>query len=100
MNMPLAHQLTTFHVQLTGTLYASEIVNYLASTGAGAFLSSKDEIIQSPNIVLGHNPKAAIGISSVGFSKHFRLATAEKMDPVCHTALDNIFMRRCHDKLT
>ncbi|CEL07700.1 hypothetical protein ASPCAL10855 [Aspergillus calidoustus] len=66
-------------VRSTGMLYASELVNYLTSTRAGALLSSKDEIIQCLNIVMGHTPKAAVGITSVGSGKHFQLASAEKM---------------------
>ncbi|THC87140.1 hypothetical protein EYZ11_013414 [Aspergillus tanneri] len=71
---------TKLELNDAGTLRASELVNYLTSTGAGALLSSKDETIQGLNIVIGHTPEAAIGILSVGSSKHFRLATAEKMD--------------------
>ena len=67
-------------LQSTGTLYVSELVNYLRSTDAGASLRSKDEITQGFNIVMGHTPKAAIGISSIGSSKHFQLATSEKRD--------------------
>lgn len=72
----------TYYVRLqsTGTVFASELVNYLTSTGAGALLGSKDEIIQGLNIVMGHTPKAAIGVSSIGSSKHFQLATVEKTD--------------------
>lgn len=72
----------TYHVlvQSTGTLHASELVDYLTSTGAGALLGSKYEILQVLNIVMGHTPKVAIGVSSIGSSKHFQLATADKMD--------------------
>ncbi|KAJ5982480.1 hypothetical protein N7451_012580 [Penicillium sp. IBT 35674x] len=68
------------YLQATGALHAPDLVNYLTSTGAGALLGAKDEIIQSLNIVLGHTPKAAIGVSSIGSNKHFQLATMEKMD--------------------
>lgn len=68
------------HVQSTGTLHVSDLVNNLTSTGAGALLRSKDEIFQGLNIVMGHTPKATMGISSAGSSKHFRLATTKKMD--------------------
>jgi eukaryotic translation initiation factor 2C len=49
------------------------------SSSTGALLGSKDEIIQGLNIIMGHIPKAAVGVSSIGSSKHFPLTTPEKM---------------------
>ena len=38
--------------------------------------SSKDEIIQALNILVGHHPKAATAIALIGANKHFELAGA------------------------
>ncbi|KAE8153717.1 ribonuclease H-like domain-containing protein [Aspergillus avenaceus] len=66
-------------VQETGTLSVSDLVNYLTSTGAGALLHNKEELLQCLNIILGHFPKAAPGIASIGPRKHFQIATATRM---------------------
>ena len=69
-------------VQSTGMVDLPEMINYLTSTNAGAMLGSKEEVIQALNIVLGHTPRAAPEIASIGSSKHFRLTggTSEKLD--------------------
>ncbi len=64
------------HLQGTGTLAVSELMDYLTSSQASALFSSKDEIIQALNIVMGHYPKSVSNISSVGANKHFELAPA------------------------
>jgi eukaryotic translation initiation factor 2C len=63
-------------LQNTGTLRVSELTDYLASTNAGAMFGSKDEILQALNIVVGHYPKSAPDIFSVGANKHFELTRA------------------------
>ncbi|KAF8847869.1 putative RNA interference and gene silencing protein [Acephala macrosclerotiorum] len=63
-------------LQSTGTLAVSELMDYLTSSHASALFGSKDEIIQALNIVMGHYPKSASNIFSVGANKHFELAPA------------------------
>lgn len=60
----------------TGTVRISELLDYLTSTHASALLDSKDEIIQALNIVVGHYPKSASHIFSIGANKHFPLHPA------------------------
>jgi eukaryotic translation initiation factor 2C len=69
-------------LQFTGALTVSELMNYLTSTGFGALFGSKEEIIQALNIVLGHHPKAAFHIASVGANKHYQIPTdnSDKFD--------------------
>jgi len=54
----------------------SELVDYLTSSHASALFGSREEIIQVLNIVVGHHPKTASNIFSVGANKHFELAPA------------------------
>jgi eukaryotic translation initiation factor 2C len=61
-------------LQDTGTLRVSELMDYLTSTQASALFGSKEEIIQALNIVIGHYPKTASNIFSVGANKHFELS--------------------------
>ncbi len=70
-----AQNAKTYRLRLqdTGTLRVSELVDYLTSTRASALFGSKDEIIQALNIVVGHHPKTASNIVSVGANKHFPL---------------------------
>ncbi|KAH6691806.1 putative RNA interference and gene silencing protein [Leptodontidium sp. MPI-SDFR-AT-0119] len=63
-------------LQSTGTLAVSELMDYLTSSHASTLFGSKDEIIQALNIVMGHYPKSASNIFSVGANKHFELAPA------------------------
>jgi len=51
-------------------------VDYLTSSHESALFGSKEEIIQVLNIVVGHHPKTASNIFSVGANKHFQLAPA------------------------
>jgi eukaryotic translation initiation factor 2C len=69
-------------IQETGTLRVSELMDYLTSTHASALFGSKEELIQALNIAMGHYPKAATNIVSVGANKHFEAAAAgsETMD--------------------
>lgn len=58
-------------LQDTGTLTVSELTDYLTSTHAGALFGSKEEIIQALNIVVGHHPKSAPNLFSIGANKHY-----------------------------
>ena len=68
----------TYRIRLqdTGTLRVSELTDYLTSTNASALFGSKEEIIQALNIVVGHHPKTASNVCSVGANKHFDISTA------------------------
>ena len=68
----------TYRVRLqdTGTLSVSELMDYLTSSHAGALFGSKEELIQALNIVIGHHPKSASNVFSVGANKHFDIPTA------------------------
>jgi len=68
----------TYRIRLqdTGTLRVSELTDYLTSTHASALFGSKEEIIQALNIVIGHHPKSASNLFSVGANKHFDLSPA------------------------
>ncbi|OQU96381.1 PAZ domain-containing protein [Cladophialophora immunda] len=61
----------------TGSLTVSELLNQLTSTNAGTLLGSREEIIQALNIVVGHNPKAAAEIASIGANRHYALDAAD-----------------------
>jgi hypothetical protein len=63
-------------LQPTGTITVSDLTNYLTSTQAGRLFYSKDEIIQALNILVGHHPKAASEIASIGANNHFQPAAA------------------------
>jgi eukaryotic translation initiation factor 2C len=63
-------------LQPTGTITVSDLMNYLTSAQASQLFSSKDEIIQALNILIGHHPKAANAIASIGANKHFQPAAA------------------------
>jgi eukaryotic translation initiation factor 2C len=63
-------------LQDTGTLRVSELTDYLTSAHASALFGSKEEIIQALNVVVGHHPKAASNVASVGANKHFDISTA------------------------
>ncbi|KAH6667245.1 PAZ domain-containing protein [Halenospora varia] len=56
-------------------------MDYLTSSHGSTLFGSKDEIIQALNIAMGHYPKSASTIFSVGANKHFELApaTSERM---------------------
>ncbi|KAI9773827.1 MAG: hypothetical protein M1840_006052 [Geoglossum simile] len=57
----------------TGSLSASELMDYLTSTKVSSVYGGKEEIIQSLNIILGHHPKKSSGILSVGSNRHYSL---------------------------
>jgi len=63
-------------LQPTGAITVSELMDYLTSTQAGKLLGFKEEIIQALNILVGHQPKAASDIASVGANRHFQPAAA------------------------
>lgn len=69
-------------LQHTGTLTVSELTDYLSSPHVSQLFGAKEEIIQALNILLGHHPKNAPQIASVGANRHFRLdaASTEKLD--------------------
>ena len=60
----------------TGTLSISELTDYLSSTRASELFGSKEEVIQSINIVMGQYCKAHPNIASVGANKHYDLSAA------------------------
>ena len=62
----------------TAALSTSELLDYVTSTKSAALFGSKDELIQALNIVIGHHPKAATDIASIGTHKHYsNTATTE-----------------------
>lgn len=69
-------------VRPTGMLTVSELMDHLTSAHTTQLFGSKEEIIQALDIVVGHYPKAAAYIASIGANRHFRLdaATSEKFD--------------------
>jgi eukaryotic translation initiation factor 2C len=62
-------------LQPAGTITVSDLISYLTSTNTGQSFGSKDEIIQALNTLVGHHPKMASAIASIGSNKHFQLAT-------------------------
>jgi eukaryotic translation initiation factor 2C len=69
-------------VQPTGMLTVSELMDHLTSSHTSQLFGSKEEIIQALDIVVGHYPKAASYIASIGANRHYRLdaAASEKFD--------------------
>lgn len=69
-------------LQPTGAFTVSELMDYLTSSQASQLFGSKEEMVQTLNIVVGHYPKDAAHILSVGANKHFRLdsASSERLD--------------------
>jgi eukaryotic translation initiation factor 2C len=69
-------------LQPTGMITVSELMDYLTSTQASQLFGSKEEIIQALNIAVGHYPKAARHIASIGANKHYNMnaATSEGFD--------------------
>jgi len=63
-------------LQQTGTFRMSDFMDYLTSSNASALFASKEETIQALNIVMGHYPKSASHIYSVGANKHFPITPA------------------------
>ncbi|EXJ61105.1 hypothetical protein A1O7_05258 [Cladophialophora yegresii CBS 114405] len=70
------------HIQQKAAITVSDLVRYLTSTNVAGPLSSTHAILQTLNIIIGHNPKAASQITSVGSNSHFRkdLQGAETRD--------------------
>ena len=60
----------------------AELVDYLTSSNAAAMISSQEDVIQALNIIVGHNPKAATRIASLGSSRHhdWQAAQSERID--------------------
>jgi eukaryotic translation initiation factor 2C len=58
-------------LKFTRTLQMSELIDYVTSSNARELFDSKEDMIQALNVVLGHYPKTASSIVSVGANKHF-----------------------------
>lgn len=67
-----------YHIRLlrTGSLTVSELLDDLTSTNATGLFGSREEIIQALNMVVGHHPKAASHIASIGANRHYGLTAA------------------------
>jgi len=67
-----------YHIRLlhTGSLTVSELLDDLTSTNATGLYGSREEIIQALNMVVGHHPKAASHIASIGANRHYGLTAA------------------------
>ena len=63
----------------TGSLTVSELLDDLTSTNATGLFGSREETIQALNIVVGHYPKAASHIASIGANRHYGLTGADRM---------------------
>jgi eukaryotic translation initiation factor 2C len=61
----------------TGTINVPDLMNHLASTQPSHIFSTKEETIQALQILIGHHPKAARTIASVGANKHFEPSSHE-----------------------
>lgn len=74
--------LPTYQVRLnyTGTLSVAHLMDHLTSMNVSSIYSSKEEMIQALNIILGNHPKSSSSILSVGANRHFAMdqAYAEK----------------------
>jgi hypothetical protein len=66
----------------TGKFTVSQLMDYLTSSNASQLFGSKEEIIQALKILVGHYPKEAAHIASIGANKHFRLdaTSTERFD--------------------
>ncbi|KAJ6006961.1 hypothetical protein N7522_005312 [Penicillium canescens] len=58
-------------IQHTGHINPADLINYLTSTNAGSMLSSKPEIVQVLNVILGHHPKTERSVTSIGGNRHY-----------------------------
>ncbi|CAI7623765.1 unnamed protein product [Penicillium palitans] len=58
-------------IQHTGDINPADLINYLTSTNAGSMLSSKPEIVQALNVILGHHPKTERSVASIGGNRHY-----------------------------
>lgn len=70
---------TVYHVQLrqTAALSTSELLDYVTSTRSAEIFGSKEALVQALNIVIGHHPKAASSITSVGANTHYGLSSTD-----------------------
>ncbi|ETI24054.1 hypothetical protein G647_03423 [Cladophialophora carrionii CBS 160.54] len=59
-------------IQQRAAITISDLIEYLTSTTIAGPLSSKEAILNTLNIIMGHNPKAAPQVASVGSNSHFR----------------------------
>ncbi|KAL3465293.1 ribonuclease H-like domain-containing protein [Aspergillus heterothallicus] len=66
----------------TGQVDPAALLNYLTSSDAGAIFESKEHIVQALNIAIGHQPKSADAIASIGANKHYAIrdGLAERFD--------------------
>ncbi|KAJ9601979.1 hypothetical protein H2200_013538 [Cladophialophora chaetospira] len=66
---------------LDSTFTVADLVNYLTSSNASAVITTREEIIQALNIIIGHNTKAPAQIISLGANRHYdwNAAPAERM---------------------
>ncbi|KAL4883725.1 ribonuclease H-like domain-containing protein [Aspergillus karnatakaensis] len=55
----------------TGRLDPADLLNYLTSSNAAALFEAQADILQALNIAVGHHPKSATAIASVGANKHY-----------------------------
>lgn len=60
-------------VQPTGVVQLSDLLSYVTSTSGTAVLDSKEEIIHTLNIIIGHYPKVAPGIALVGSNRYYSM---------------------------
>ena len=65
---PKVFKVTTQH---TGDINPADLINYLTSTNAGELLTSKPEIIQALNLILGHHPKTNREVVSIAGNRHY-----------------------------
>lgn len=56
-------------LNFTRTLQMSDLIDYLTSSNASKLFESKETMIQAMNIILGHYPKTASNIVSLGANK-------------------------------
>ncbi|KAL3494045.1 ribonuclease H-like domain-containing protein [Aspergillus germanicus] len=68
--------------QYTGQVNPARLLNYLTSSDASAMFESKEHIVQALNIAIGHQPKSADAIASIGANKHYAIhdGLAEKFN--------------------
>ncbi|KAL5336701.1 ribonuclease H-like domain-containing protein [Aspergillus crustosus] len=57
----------------TGRLDPADLLSYLTSTNASGLFESQADILQALNIAVGHHPKSATAIASVGANKHYAI---------------------------
>ena len=65
---PNVYKVTIQHI---GDINPADLINYLTSTNVGSMLSSKPEIVQALNVILGHHPKIERSVASIGGNRHY-----------------------------